>query len=299
MPTQEQMSRQYWLWVTKPQYYLDDDGSERADLDPTYCGDTSGWWTCHTKTQRGDLIFLYRTRPRCDIAYLIQAESDAYPISDDEYAAEQGWSYGCDYQVIHKFINPLPISTIRDDPYLQDWPAFRGRFQRSVFSIPPDIWKKLNQYLAQGDTSYKKLLSRLKQEPVLKEIVLEEELEEELANDLGRLKPHGFNVRLWQDPSSGLTGRQLICTGNGGRIDLLCYDSRRRRFVVIELKNVRAGQNTFGQISNYMGWVEERIAGDIPVIGLVISRGYDVKFQSSLRTSKSVFHLDLENIGFK
>jgi hypothetical protein len=188
---------------------------------------------------------------------------------------------------------------MHEDPYFHDWPAYRGRFQRKAFVIPLEIWKKLNQYLTQGDTAYKKILARLKQEPVLREIVLEEELEEELANDLERLKPHGFNVRLWHDPSTGLTGRQLVCTGNGGRIDLLCYDSRRRRYVVIELKNVRAGQNTFGQITNYMGWVQEWIAGDTPVVGLVISRGYDVKFRSSLLTSDRVFHLDLETLGFK
>lgn len=26
--------RRYWVWVTGPDYYLDDDGSERRDLDP-------------------------------------------------------------------------------------------------------------------------------------------------------------------------------------------------------------------------------------------------------------------------
>ena len=34
MAPQELTSRNYWLWVTRPEYYLDDDRSDREDLDP-------------------------------------------------------------------------------------------------------------------------------------------------------------------------------------------------------------------------------------------------------------------------
>ena len=114
----------------------------------------------------------------------------------------------------------------------------------------------------------------------LKEGIIEseQELEEILVKDLGLLRSFGHDLVLYIDPDTGKNGRQLVAKGIGGRIDLLCYDNKRKRYVVIELKNVRASRDTFGQISNYMGWVLERIAGRRPVIGIVISRGYDAKF---------------------
>lgn len=67
---------------------------------------------------------------------------------------------------------------------------------------------------------------------------------------------------------------------------------------MIELKNVRASQNTFGQISNYMGWVQERIAKSVPVKGLVISRGYDTRFESALKITDRISHINVEELGF-
>jgi hypothetical protein len=60
----------------------------------------------------------------------------------------------------------------------------------------------------------------------------------------------------------------------------------------------RLSDNTFGQIRNYIGWVQERIAEGKPVIGLVISRGYDIKFQSSMKITDKIFHLNIEQLGF-
>jgi predicted nuclease of restriction endonuclease-like (RecB) superfamily len=97
---------------------------------------------------------------------------------------------------------------------------------------------------------------------------LEKDLEDALVANLDILKRFGYNLELYNDPISNQTGRQFICKGNGGRIDLLCYDRIKKRFTVIELKNDRASQNTFGQISNYMGWVQERIAKSVPAKGL-------------------------------
>jgi hypothetical protein len=34
--------RQYWLWVTRPDVYLDEDGSDREDLDPDSGVDSDG-----------------------------------------------------------------------------------------------------------------------------------------------------------------------------------------------------------------------------------------------------------------
>ncbi|MBL0166731.1 MAG: hypothetical protein IPP85_06125 [Propionivibrio sp.] len=59
-----------------------------VDLDPTAdsAETTDGLWTCHRDTKAGDLILLYRSRPKSDIAYLMEARSGAkiwreYPIN--------------------------------------------------------------------------------------------------------------------------------------------------------------------------------------------------------------------------
>jgi hypothetical protein len=71
------VARNYWVWVTKPEFYSEPDGSEPAYLRPEGPVDESGWWTCHKDTKPGDLVVLYRTAPRSDIAYLFEARSAA------------------------------------------------------------------------------------------------------------------------------------------------------------------------------------------------------------------------------
>ncbi len=291
----EPNERQYWLWVTRPDYYLEDDGSDREILDPTHSADTGGWWTCHRDTKRGDLIFLWRTSPKKDIGYLIQAESDAYSIVDDN---DQGWDYGCDFDVLFRFENPIQIKDLRSSPSFEEWGPLRGSFQKTTFKISLEYWNKLNNLAANKNQGYQEVIELIQKEPLSEGIRLEEELENELVANLDILKKFGHHLELYIDPASGQTGRQFICKGNGGRIDLLCYDNAKKRYAVIELKNVRAGQNTFGQISNYMGWVQNRIAGNIPVIGIVISRGYDTRFESALNITDKISQIDVEDLGF-
>jgi len=299
MNTTENIEQQYWLWVTRAEYYLDGDGNDKEDLDPTKTEDTDGWWTCHKDTRKGDLVFLWRTAPKKDIGYLIQAKSAAYSIANDRYASPQGWDYGCDYRVLYKFKAPITIQDLHNDSYFHDWGAYRGRFQRRVFRIPPEYWKKLNQLASEKNSGYQSLIESVQQEGIFRSIVLEEQLEEALVQNLDLLKKFGYDLELYVDPTTGATGRQFVCRGNGGRIDLLCRDPKRKRYVVIELKNVRAGQNTFGQISNYVGWVQENIAKRVPVVGLVISRGGDAKFESALKVTDRIFSLNLKQLGFE
>jgi hypothetical protein len=124
--------RQYWLWVTRPEYYLDEDGSERESLDPENNVDSDGWWTCNKGTKEGDLVFLWRTSPKKDIGYLIQAESDAYSIADEN---DQGWDYACDYQVLYKFNRPINVKDLRNNPYFDEWGPLRCSFQHTSFKI--------------------------------------------------------------------------------------------------------------------------------------------------------------------
>jgi hypothetical protein len=50
----EPNDRQYWLRVARPDVYLDEDGSDREDLDLDSGMDSDGGgWTCHKETKRG------------------------------------------------------------------------------------------------------------------------------------------------------------------------------------------------------------------------------------------------------
>ena len=100
--------KQYWLWVTQPKYYLDADGSERRKLDPASGEDRWGTWTCSKHTQRGDLVLLWRTKPKSDIAYLLQAKSEAY--ENEDKVLSKGWKHYCEMNPVYKFKNPLTIS---------------------------------------------------------------------------------------------------------------------------------------------------------------------------------------------
>lgn len=290
---------QSWLWVTRPEFYLDEDLLERADLDPALCEDSDGWWTCHRDTHAGDIAFLWRTRPMSDIGYVIRARSDAYSIVDEEFAAKRGWDYGCDYDVLHKFRKPVTLLDLRKAINFEDWHPLRMQFQRRVFPITPEYLQRLNDLILSKNPAYKKVLETLQGTAIPKRIILEEEIEEALVSNFGLLKPFGYDLTLFRDDVSGKTGRQLICVGNGGRIDLLCQERGKKGFVVIELKNVRAGQNTFGQISNYIVWVQDRIAGGKPVRGLVISKGVDPKFQTASRITDRVAQIDIDRLGMK
>ena len=48
-----------------------------------------------------------------------------------------------------------------------------------------------------------------------------------------------------------------------------------------------------------MGWVQSHIAEKGSVEGLVISRGYDTKFESALNIMDKIAQLDVERLGFK
>ncbi len=72
------MSSSRWVWVAGPESYGDLDEGDAEALDPASgVGGDGSWWTCHADTRQGDLVVLYRTAPRSDVAYLLEAASDA------------------------------------------------------------------------------------------------------------------------------------------------------------------------------------------------------------------------------
>jgi len=152
--------RQFWLWVTGPDYYLDDGGEDRADLDPENYEDSDGWWTCDRATRRGDLILLWRARIRRDIGYLIRAESDAFSLRDDPDALPE-WLWGCRYRPLYRFRDPCTIAELREHPVLSGWAPLRAKFRQRAFRIAPADWRTLNRFLGEREPAYRPFLTRL------------------------------------------------------------------------------------------------------------------------------------------
>lgn len=299
-------AQRYWIWVTRPEHYLDENGEDREDLNPGI-QDPGGWWSCHRDTQKDDLVLLWRTTPKKDIGYLIQARSDAYSIADDAYAAEHRWDFGCDYQPIYKFDNPVTIDDLRVDPRTQNLNALLANFRSRSYRVSPEYWRALNELISRKVPSYLGGLRTIELTGVYRRIEREAELEDILAQNLKILKQFNYDLEIWVDPRTGKSGRQYVCRGLGGRIDLLCYDRRGKQYVAIELKNVPAGRNTFGQISSYVGWAKTELpptpsflglSRETRVIGLVISRGRDSMFASAMETNRDIRQLNLQDLGF-
>jgi tetratricopeptide (TPR) repeat protein len=283
----------YWQWVTKAEYFLDEDGSEREVLEPWSLVDPGRWWTCHKDTLAGDLALIYRAGEEDgviyrDIKYLVMARSDAYPLNSKETAGETNWHYGCDFLPLFKFNNSLKIDEMRNDPYLDEWNALRKRFQGIVFKTEESVWKHLNEILSEKNHDYNEYLETFDRDGIMAKIIDELKVEEELSKNFHLMKDFGYELEF--------ETRQKACIGDGGFIDILAKDKNTSDYVVIELKIVKADRCTFGQISSYIGWVKENESNGQPVKGIVISRGYDNKFRSALKTNPNIYHIELADV---
>lgn len=295
-PDIQAKQRNYWLWVTRPVTYLGEDGEPSSFLEPGSRSD--GWWTCHKNTRAGDLVLLYRTAPKSDIAYLLRAEENASSLEGDPDAREMGWSYGCGYRSLYRFETTLTYRIMLADPYLSGWSALHGRFQRLAWAIPPPVFQHLSDVLGRMCPEYGKAVAKADQTPV--RILTERRIEERLARDLDLLRPYGYELSLYESPD-GRSGRQFVCPSVGGRIDLLCTDRARGGYVVIELKAGRADDRVYSQVSSYIGWVINNLPHGKKVAGLVISDGEDGRFAGSAVASRGTVHpvhrIDLKDLG--
>jgi EVE domain len=272
-----------WLWVTGPRYYAEDDGSDRVDLDPTGDHVADGWWTCHKDTREGDLVLLYRTKPKMDIAYLIETRSDAYSLLQDP-SAEPGWDYGCDYEVIEKFAKPLGIAEIKADPELESWNAKNSRFQRRAFRIERGIWDHLIARLVADPTQTERKLTRIKRLHTL-----EAEIEAKLESEPERLSVLGDLRRV---------DRQHRCL-NGGRADLVFTDKRSKRYVVVELKRGLVGRSAVAQALSYRASVgaEFHVGGEL-LLGVVVGERLDNEAAGMIEDDDRLQFVSLSDLGF-
>ena len=271
-----------WVWVTRPEYYEDAPGHDRADLEPGNGYVPEDWWTCHKDTRAGDLVILYRSSTRKDIAYLIKARSDAYRI-DGHPDAEPGWDWGCDYEAMEKFAHPLSIAAMREDPVLREWGALRARFQRRVYRVPDEIWDGLLHRLHVDP-------GRIEQDSrrVDDLIRTEHEIESDLWAEHHRFARFGFDL----EPLA----RQHWCS-NGGRADLVFHDRRAQRIVVVELKRDLVGRNAAAQVLSYRASVTRDFPRRHPPLGLLIGRRIDSEAAGIVDHDEGLQFIGLDDLG--
>ena len=82
-----------------------------------------------------------------------------------------------------------------------------------------------------------------------------------------------------------------------GIIDILAKDKKNKNHVVIELKRNQTSDDTFGQLTRYMGWVKRHL-NDKNVKGIIIAGKYDKKLDYALEFAPFDTEVFIYNVSF-
>ena len=82
-----------------------------------------------------------------------------------------------------------------------------------------------------------------------------------------------------------------------GRIDILAKDKSDGCYVVIELKRNQTSDDTVGQVTRYMGWIQDKL-GDDNVKGIIVAGKYDKKLYYAQKMLKNI-EVFLYEVDFK
>jgi len=159
----------YWLWVTRPEHWLDKNGNDSSFLNPKKKNYKGEEWSCSKETKKGDFVFLWRSkselrnylesmgiRSGSDIGYLIRAESRA-----DGPRKKEKYPYWCNYKPLYKFENPVTIEDFRKNLILQNSVAYKVNFIRNSFPLSKEEWDIINQIASPKNPGYKTFLENL------------------------------------------------------------------------------------------------------------------------------------------
>ena len=82
-----------------------------------------------------------------------------------------------------------------------------------------------------------------------------------------------------------------------GPIDILAKDKESGDYVVIELKRNQTSDDTVGQVTRYMGWIQDKL-GDEGVKGIIVAGSYDEKLYYAQKMLKNI-EVFLYEVNFK
>lgn len=292
-----------WVWVSGPQYVFEPDGATPQSLLPVdkvlaeHYDDDRGWWTCHPKTEEGDLAVLYRSgaanqpgqQPRRgpkDLCHVILATSDAHQLKDDPLAGEFSDDYGCRFVTVAD-LDPISISEMRGDAVLSTWSALRADFRQAAYEMPEEVWRRVVSI----DAGRSRRGPRRRQRTAAERRDIEHQLEAWLTDNIDALEPlAGGPVELLGGP------QRPLGADHGGTIDLLLRRRGRRghALIVIELKADLVRRDAIAQSLGYVGWLRAQ-RGVTDAHAIVIGLGEQAQVQwvrSMLGDEISVQHWD-------
>jgi hypothetical protein len=281
----EDGSRAHWVWVARPDFYAEADGSDRVDLDPSPDHAPGGWWRCDEATRRGDLVLVYRTAPRKDFRYVIEVESDAYPLDDHGFATSG--VYGCDYRVLHKLDPPVALADLQVDPITARWRAVRVHFQRSAV-VPPEVWRRLVTIVARRDPRAGRLLRKAANGAAGRGPGIERELESRLFHEPERLRRIGLDVEA--------VGRR-VRHPHGGLVDILFRDKSNGDYVVVALQPGSGARAAVAQLLEDVAGVADLYETPASVRGLLVAAHLDRRAALMLRGAANLGFARLDELG--
>jgi hypothetical protein len=139
------------------------------------------------------------------------------------------------------------------------------------------LWHLLGEYDNGADYGTAQVSERL----------TERALEEHIESHWRETPFAALGVELSRRETTGLPGRQVLTPVNA--IDLLGIHPGRREWWVFELKRGRPSDAVVGQVSRYLGWMnEEHRSGDRSAVGAIIARHTDRKLQLAVRANPAL-----------
>lgn len=126
---------------------------------------------------------------------------------------------------------------------------------------------------------------------------LERHLQEFLRDNWNSIEFLKNDWSIYSEPGDEEAGYEYPC--DVGRIDLLAKHKQGGRWLVIELKRGQSTDQTIGQLSRYIGWVKQHLAGEDELVqGMIISRQVDSALQYALQAVPNV-DLQLYEVEFR
>lgn len=168
------------------------------------------------------------------------------------------------------------------------------------FIIPNFIYEAIKEYRNKLPTieNFEEKVNEIKKEKEERKLEKEWNIEDfEETEAVSEVLESEIEASIISNPEILEEGLELI--GNQyptsvGYIDIFCRD-KNGNFVVVELKRGAGSYKVVGQIQKYMTWVNENLAKDRQVRGIIVVKEFDQELEYAIKGSK--FPIEIKIFG--